>query len=124
MRTFTTVTRERGVTTIPVDLRETADVRPEVELTWVEINPCLWLVGPTRCHPEEVAPVVAGALLSERSPFPKLMRRLLAGDVPQRAGRGRKRQRRLPSPPPALTEEQMIALGAAPTATRRHRGRE
>jgi hypothetical protein len=124
MRTFTTLARERGVTTIPVDLRQTADVQPEAELTWVELSPCFWLVGPARCHPEEVAPLVAGALLSGRSAFPKLMSRLLAGDVSQRAGRGRKRQRRLPPAAPALSEEQMIALGTTASTVRHHRGRQ
>ncbi|MCL4465764.1 MAG: hypothetical protein M1401_17115 [Chloroflexi bacterium] len=124
MRTFTTLARERGVTTIPVDLRQTADVQPEAELTWVEISPCFWLVGPARCHPEEVAPLVAGALLSGRSAFPKLMSRLLSGEVPQRVGRGHKRQRRLPPQASPMTEEQMVTLGATSPSVRHRRGRE
>ncbi len=122
MRSYITTARDRGVTTIPADLRDAADVKPNTELTWVEVAPSLWLVGPHARHPEAAAPVVAAALLAERSPFPTLMRRLLAGEIPRRAGPGRRRGYR-PAPAPELTEEQMIALGA-PTATPvRRRGR-
>lgn len=123
MRTFTTVTRDRGVTTIPVDLRETAGVKPNSELTWVELARDLWLVGPSARHPEEVAPLVASALLAERSPFPKLMRRLLSGEISLRAARGRRRARQVENAP-ILTEEQMIALGSAPAVRRHRRGRQ
>jgi hypothetical protein len=118
MRAFRTVARERGVTTIPVDLRQTANVETDTELTWVEIEPQLWLVGPRERHPEEAAPIVAAALRAEQSPFPKLMRRWLTGAIPQRTGRGYRRMRA-----PALSEEQMIALGEAAPAARRRRGR-
>lgn len=121
MRAFRTVARDRGVTTIPVELRETADIRPDTELTWVEIEPHLWLVGPESRHPESVAPVVASALLTEQSPFPKLMRRLVSGQIPRRVGSGHRRPGRA-SPPEPLTEEQMVALGAPTVEPRRRRG--
>ncbi len=122
MRKFATVTRERGVTTIPVDLRESAGVKTDTELTWIELDSDLWLVGPSG-RPEEAAPLMASALLTQHSPFPKLMRRLLAGEISLRAERGRRRVRRVEDIP-ALTEEQMIALGSAPKAARHHRGRQ
>ncbi len=121
MRAFTTVARDRGVTTIPVELRDTADIKPNTELTWVEIEPHLWLVGPESRHPEHVAPVVASALLAEQSPFPKLMRRLVSGQIPQRTGRGYRRPGRSIQPE-RLTEEQMQALGAPAEEPRRRRG--
>ncbi len=122
MRTYTTIARDRGVTTIPVDLRETAGVRPDSALTWVELANGLWLVGLSERHPEEVAPLVASALIAEHSPFPKLMRRLLSGEISLKSERGRRRTRQVESPP-TLTEEQMIALGSASPTTRRGRGR-
>lgn len=122
MRTYTTIARDRGVTTIPVDLRETAGVRPDSALTWVELANGLWLVGLSERHPEEVAPLVASALVAERSPFPKLMRRLLSGEISLKSERGRRRTRQVEIPP-TLTEEQMIALGSASPTTRRGRGR-
>jgi len=122
VRSYTSVTRDRGVTTIPVDLRETAAVEAETALTWVEIEPRLWLVGPASRHPEAVAEAVAAALLNEQSPFPKLMRGLVAGDVPMRAGRGIRRSGRRVAAP-ALSEEQMIALGAPDAMPQRRRGR-
>src|SRR3990170_5717820 len=109
MRAYRTVARERGVTTIPVDLRETANVKPNTELTWVEIGPQLWLVGPESQRLEQVAPIVAAALLAEQSPFPKLMRRLLAGEIPQGGDQERRAYR--PGQVPYLSEERMIALG-------------
>ena len=123
MRAFKTITRDRGVTTIPVDLRQTAGVEPDPEITWVELAPELWLVGPASSHPEEVAPEVAAAVNLERSPFPTLMRRILAGELPVRAERGRRPVRRVESPP-VLTEEQMVALGSAPKPKRYPRGRD
>ena len=71
MRSYSTTARDRGVTTIPVDLRAAAEVKPDTELTWVEVAPRLWLVGPREQHPEVVAPIVAAALLAEHSPFPR-----------------------------------------------------
>ena len=121
MRAYTTTARDRGVTTIPVALRESAGVRTDTEIVWVEIEPQLWLVGPAARRPEEVAPVVASCLLSEESPFPKLMQKLASGAVPLLAGRGRPRSYR-PAQPPALTEEQMVALGKATSKPRWRRG--
>src|SRR5262245_28846246 len=116
MRAYTSVTRARGVVTVPVDLRESADVKEHTELTWVEVGPRLWLVGPAEQHPEAVAPTVEAALLAKTSPFPTLMRRLLSGDIPRRVGPGYRRAgRRLPPAPP-LSEEQMIVLGEPATA--------
>ncbi len=88
MRTFTTIARGRGVTTIPAELREAAGVQPSTGLTWVELELDLWLVGPEARRPEEIAPVVASALRAEQSPFPKLMARFFSGEIPQRVGRG------------------------------------
>jgi hypothetical protein len=113
MRSFTTVTRERGVTTIPIDLRESAAITPETPLTWVELESQLWLVGPAARHPEQSAPLVAAALLSGETPFPKLMRRVMARETPQPTEDERRQQRRYrPLRVPVLTEEQMIARGA------------
>src|SRR5262249_31057487 len=123
MRAYTTTARDRGVTTIPVDLREAAEVRPDTELTWVEVAPRLWLVGPREQHPEAAAPAVAAALLAEQSPFPTLMRRLLNGDIPQHTGADERRRAYRPAPAPALTEEQMIALGTPAERPARRRGR-
>lgn len=125
VRSFTTVTRERGVTTIPIDLREAAAITPETTLTWVELEPQLWLVGPATRHPEQSAPLVATALLSGETPFPKLMQRLMRDEAQPEAEHGaRQRRRYRPLLLPRLTEEQMIARGTpAPTAPRRHRGR-
>ena len=122
MRAFTTVTRARGVVTVPVDLREAADVTQDTELTWVEVAPRLWLVGPATQHPESVAPAVEAILLTQGSPFPTLMRRFLSGDIPQRVGPGYRRStpRRAPAPP--LTEEQMVDLGEPTTTSSRRRG--
>lgn len=122
MRSYTTIARELGVTTIPAELRESAEVQPNTELTWVEIAPSLRLVGPRAEHPEEAAPIVAAALLSEQSPFPTLMRRLLAGEIARPTG---PRHRRACQPPdaPKLTEEQMIALGTPAATPARRRGR-
>lgn len=125
MRSYTTVTRERGVTTIPIDLRETAAVTPETTLTWVELEPQLWLVGPATRHPEQSAPLIATALRSGETPFPKLMRRLIA-DHAQQPTENSVRQRRPYRPflAPVLTEEQMIARGTpSPPVSRRRRGR-
>ncbi|MGI8913606.1 MAG: hypothetical protein ACR2JY_07455 [Chloroflexota bacterium] len=125
MRSYTTVTRERGVTTIPIDLRETAAVTPETTLTWVELEPQLWLVGPATRHPEQSAPLIATALRSGETPFPKLMRRLIA-DHAQQPTENSVRQRRPYRSflAPVLTEEQMIARGTpSPPVSRRRRGR-
>lgn len=121
MRAYTTVTRDRGVTTIPLQLRDSADIAPKTELAWVEVAPRLWLVGPASDHPENVAPAVASTLLAETSAFPKLMRRLVNGTIPQRTGRGYRRSS-MPSAPEPLTEEQMIALGEPATTPKRRRG--
>jgi hypothetical protein len=123
MRAYTTVARERGVTTIPVDLRDAADVRPNTPLTWVEVAPRLWLVGPQMQHPETAAPIVAAALLAQQSPFPTLMRRLLAGEIPEPVGPGYRRGSYRPLPAPELTEAQMIALGTPLVTPARGRGR-
>jgi hypothetical protein len=117
MAVFTTHVRDRGVTVVPVELRQTADVQPNSELTWVEITPYLWLVGPREGHPEESAPAVTAALLLEQSPFPKIMRRVLAGEIPQRVGRGRRRVRAA-----ELSEAQMAALGTPAEVPERRRG--
>ncbi len=122
MRAFTTTTRDRGVVTIPADLRSAAEVETDTDLTWVEVTPRLWLVGPADEHPEKAGPIVAAALLTEQSPFPVLMRRFLSGEIPQRVGPGRHASYR-PAPPPKLTEEQMIALGTPIEAPKRRRGR-
>ena len=118
MAVFVTHVRDRGVTVVPAELRQTADVRTDSELTWVEIGPRLWLVGPREQHPEEAALSVAAALLVEGSPFPKIMRRVLAGEVPQRVGRGRRRVHA-----PSLTEENMSALGSPAAEPTRRPGR-
>jgi bifunctional DNA-binding transcriptional regulator/antitoxin component of YhaV-PrlF toxin-antitoxin module len=118
MAVFVTHVRDRGVTVVPAELRQTADVQPDSELTWVEIGPRLWLVGPREQHPEEAAPSVAAALLVERSQFPKIMRRVLTGEIPQRVGRGRRRVHA-----PRLTEEDMSALGTPAGEPARRRGR-
>jgi hypothetical protein len=118
MRFSKTTTRARGVTTIPAAFRQTAHVETNTELTWVEIEPQLWLVGPRTRHPEAAAPVVAAALRAEQSPFPKLMRRWLAGTIPPRTERGYSCTQA-----PDLSEEQMIALGATTAARRHRRGR-
>jgi hypothetical protein len=121
---YKSMTRDRGVTTIPAALRERAAIRTDTALTWVEIEPQLWLVGPEARHPEDVAAVVAAALV-EPSPFPKLMRRLIAGEIPQPDAEGRTRRDYAPVAVPELTEDQMIALGApAPSAPRHKRGRD
>jgi hypothetical protein len=123
MEKHKSMTRDRGVTTIPAALREKAAIRLDTPLTWVEIEPQLWLVGPEARHPEDVAAVVAAALIAP-SPFPKLMRRMIAGEIPHAEER-RTRRGYAPVTPPELSEEQMIALGApAPSAPRHHRGRE
>jgi hypothetical protein len=123
MEKYKSMTRDRGVTTIPAIVREKAAIRTDTPLTWVEIEPQLWLVGPEARHPEDVAAAVAAALV-EPSPFPKLMRRLIAGEIP-RAEEGRTRRAYAPLAVPALSEEQMIALGApAPSAPRHRRGRD
>ena len=123
MRAYTTVTRARGVVTVPVDLREAADVQENTELTWVEVAPRLWLVGPAAQHPEALAPSVEAMLVAQSSPFPTLMRRLFTGEIPQRVGPGYRRTagRALPSAP--LSEDQMIALGVPAEAPIRRRGR-
>jgi hypothetical protein len=125
MRSYTTVTRERGVTTIPIDLREAAAVRVETTLTWVELEPQLWLVGPATRHPEQSAPLVATALRGGETPFPKLMRRVNGHEAPPEAAQAvPKRRRYRPFSPPILTEEQMIARGTpAPAPPRRRRGK-
>jgi len=124
MEKYKSVSRDRGVTTIPGALREKAAIRTNTPLTWVEIEPQLWLVGPESRHPEDVAAVVAAALV-EPSPFPKLMRRLIAGEIPQPNAEGRTRRGYTPVATPELTEDQMIALGApAPSAPRHRRGRD
>src|SRR5581483_10315115 len=114
MRSSKTITRARGVTTIPAAFRQTAHVETNTELTWVELEPQLWLVGPRSRRPEEAAPIVAAALRAEQSPFPKLMRRWQTGTIPPRTERGHTRVEA-----PTLSEQQMIALGTT-TAPRRH----
>lgn len=123
MRAYKTVTRARGVVTVPVDLREAADVQENTELTWVEVAPRLWLVGPAAQHPEAIAPTVEATLLAQSSPFPTLMRRLLDGDIPHREGRGCRRAASRALPTPSLNEEQMIELGAPAEKPTRRRGR-
>jgi hypothetical protein len=122
MRAYATVTRARGVVTVSVDLREAAGVEENTELTWVEVAPGLWLVGPAAQHPEVVAPTVEATLLAQSSPFPTLMRRLLTGDIPQRVGPGYHRSVGHTLPTPTLTEEQMIARGAPTETPIRRRG--
>ena len=121
MQTRKSVARDRGVTTIPQDLRERAGVSVHDELSWVELDRDLWLVGP-KGRPEQAAPVVETTLLAQQSPFPKLVRRLLAREIalsPKMAER-----RHTPTQePPAVNEEQMIMLGSAPEPVRRGRGR-
>jgi hypothetical protein len=120
----TSMTRDRGVTTIPAALRDKAAIRTDTALTWVEIEPQLWLVGPEARHPEDVAAVVAAALV-EPSPFPKLMRRLIAGEIPQPNAETRTRRGYTLVAVPELTEDQMIALGTPASPVPRHqRGRE
>jgi len=109
VKAYRSVARERGVTTIPAALREKAAVRPNTELTWIEVEPQVWLVGPRTRQIERAAPAVAAAL-AEPSPFPKLMRRLAAGEIPQRPETTPRAYKRTTAP--LLTEEQMIALGA------------
>jgi bifunctional DNA-binding transcriptional regulator/antitoxin component of YhaV-PrlF toxin-antitoxin module len=120
MAAYTTRVQKRGVTVVPADLRRAADVGPGTELTWVEVGPRLWLVGPREEHPGAGAPAVAAALRSEAAglgPFPKIMRRILAGDIPQRVSRGRHRMRGA-----QLAEAQMIALGTPAIGPERRRG--
>ena len=95
--------RPGGKTTIPAIVREKAAIRTDTPLTWVEIEPQLWRVGPEARHPEDVAAAVAAALV-EPSPFPKLMRRLIAGEIP-RAEEGRTRRGYAPVAAPALSED-------------------
>ena len=123
MRAYTTVTRARGVVTVPVDLREAAGVQEETELTWVEVAPRLWLVGPAAQHPETLAPAVEALVLAHSSPFPILMRRLFNGEIPQRVGPGYRRTAGRALPVPELAEEQMIARGAPAEMPIRRRGR-
>lgn len=122
MRTYKTVTRARGVVTVPVDLREAADVQENTELTWVEVAPRLWLVGPATQHPEAVAPTVEATLLAQSSPFPTLMQRLLNGDIPRRVGRRSSHVASRVLSTPSLSEEQMIELGAPAEKPSRRRG--
>lgn len=121
MQTRKSVARDRGVTTIPQELRQRAGVAVNDELSWVELASDLWLVGP-KGRPEQAAPVVEATLLARQSPFPKLVRRLLAGEIalsPRMAER-----RYMPTQEaPAVSEEQMIMLGSAPEPVRRGRGR-
>lgn len=117
-KSYRSVTTDRGVTTVPSALRHRAAVRPKTELTWVPIESELWLVGPASRHPETAAPVVVAAL-AEKSPFPKLMERVMSGAIPQRPAPGARRDYN-PVRVPDLTERQMVALGA-PASTRRHR---
>lgn len=116
----TSITRDRGVTTIPAAVRERAAIRTDTPLTWVEVGPQLWLVGPEARHPEAVAAQVKAALAAP-SPFPKLMGRLAAGAI---ATEPRTRRGYDPADAPALSEAQMIALGTpAEAAPRYRRGR-
>jgi hypothetical protein len=116
---YSSVTTDRGVTTVPLPLRHGAAVQPKTELTWVPLEPELWLVGPKSRHPETAAPTLA-AVLAARSPFQKLMRRIATGDIPQRSGT----RQYSPVHVAELTEEQMVALGAPAESRRYHRGRE
>lgn len=122
VRTFKTVTRDRGVVTIPAELRQTAGIETHDPIVWVELSPRVWLVAPPDERPAEIAPVLTNVLLTERSPFPKLMGRLAAG-LPASPSRRREERsyHRVEAPP--LTEEQMMVLGAAPAARRYRRGR-
>jgi hypothetical protein len=122
LQQYNSVTTERGVTTVPSALRHGAAIQPKTELTWVPLEPELWLVGPKTRHPERVAPAMAAAL-AEHSPFQKLMRRVMAGEIPQRSTAPGDR-RYEPLHLPALTEEQMMALGAPAASSRRRRGRD
>jgi bifunctional DNA-binding transcriptional regulator/antitoxin component of YhaV-PrlF toxin-antitoxin module len=120
-RAFETITRDRGVVTIPAELRQTAGIGTHDPVVWVELAPRVWLVAPPEERPTEIAPALTNALLAERSPFPKLMGRLagLPSSPPRRSGaRG---YRRIEAP--HLTEEQMAALGAVSAAPRHRRGR-
>ena len=122
MHTFETVTRDRGVVTIPAALRQTAGIETNDPVVWVELSPRMWLVAPPEERPAEIAPLLANALLAERSPFPKLMGRLAADPPasPPRCGEERGYHR---VEAPQLTEEQMMALGETPAARRYRRGR-
>lgn len=123
MHSYRSVTRDRGVTTIPADLRATAALSPGAPLAWVEVAPRLWLVGPEAPRIEAVAPAVAAALLSQGSDFPKLLRRLAREELAQHERPRVRRSRSAPTP--ILTEEQMIELGTPSTLPpRRHRGRD
>ena len=127
VRSFETVTRDRGVVTIPAELRQTAGIGTNDPVTWVELSPRMWLVAPAEERPTEVAQTLANVLLAERSPFPKLMSRVVsaAGATPHR--RSERVYRRVEAP--ALTEQQMVALGASadssavPSTRRYPRGR-
>jgi bifunctional DNA-binding transcriptional regulator/antitoxin component of YhaV-PrlF toxin-antitoxin module len=119
MGAFTTVTRDRGVTVIPAALREAAHVREGSELTWVQIEPELWIVGTRDRHPEVDASVVATALHAKNSPFPTILHRAISLTPIQR-GRPAKHD---PGVVTALTEEQMVQRGG-PAEVRQHaRGR-
>ena len=120
MRSFTSMTRDRGVTTVPAHLRQTASMQANTPLIWVELEPQLWLVGPEARHPEQAAPLVAAALLSGQSPFPKLMQRIMSGDISEPDGSERCRRYR-PTMVSDLTEEQMISRGSPLTSSPRHR---
>ena len=127
IRSFETITRDRGVVTIPAELRHTAGVHTDDPVTWVELSPRMWLVAPAEERPAEVATTLVNVLLAERSPFPKLMSRLVSGAVATRPRQTERVYRRDETPP--LTEQQMVALGAsldsstAPRPQRYHRGR-
>jgi len=54
------------------------------------------------------------------SSFPILMQRVLSGDVLERPTPGTSQRHRM-GPAPALTEEEMIALGTPDSTPRRHR---
>jgi len=121
-RAFETVTRDRGVVTIPAELRQTAGIAPNDPVVWVELSSRMWLVAPPEERPAEIAPVLTNALLTERSPFPKLMGRLVAG-LPVPAPRRSEERTYHRMAAPHLTEEQMTVLGAAPATRRYRRGR-
>jgi len=120
MKTYQSVARDRGVTTIPADLREQGALEHDTELTWIALEPQLWLVGPRARHPERLASTVAAAIVGP-SPFPKLMQHLAQQSIAQRDLA--QRQAGAPMLSPALSEEQMIALGAPVTVARRRRRR-
>ena len=120
MKAYRSVARERGVTTIPIELREKGALAQDTELTWVALEPQLWLVGPRARHPERLASVVAASII-EPSPFPKLMRRLALEAIPLRDAAQRRAE--APLPAPALSERLMIDLGAPTMTPQRRRGR-